>query len=34
MILYYVPQDAELRPHIPSLLALWVYIWFSNWLGE
>ena len=32
MLLDNVLRDAALRPHIPSLLAQWVQIRFSNWL--
>ena len=34
MLLDYVPWDAAMKPHIPSLLACWVQIRFSNLVDE
>ena len=34
MLLDYMPWDATSMPHIPSLLACWFQILFSNWFDE
>ena len=34
MIRDYVPRDAALSTHFPSLLVCWFQIWFLTWLGE
>ena len=34
MLLYYMPRDATMRPHVPSLLVHRVQIQFANWLDK